>query len=142
MAKTGKILRFDESRGYGFIAPDGGGADVFVHAKDLDDDKFAFVVGTQVEFDVVDGDRGPKAFAVRRIAANDASAPVLRTAPRAADIPSLDEDGRCDVLSLDEFKRELIELLLESSPELTGAQIVRLREDLLVLGRKHGWIEG
>ena len=39
MMLTGKVIRFDDVRGYGFIAPDGGGEDVFVHANVLGDDK-------------------------------------------------------------------------------------------------------
>lgn len=62
---TGKVIRFDEVRGYGFIAPDGGGEDVFVHANVLGDDKYVFGPGLRVEFEVSDGDRGPKAYAVQ-----------------------------------------------------------------------------
>lgn len=64
---TGKVVRFDEVRGYGFIAPDGGGEDVFVHANVLGDDKYVFGPGLRVEFEVSDGDRGPKADAPARI---------------------------------------------------------------------------
>jgi CspA family cold shock protein len=61
---TGKVIRFDEMRGYGFIAPDGGGEDVFVHANVLGDDKYVFGPGLRVEFEATDGDRGPKAYSV------------------------------------------------------------------------------
>jgi CspA family cold shock protein len=77
---TGKVVRFDEVRGYGFIAPDGGGEDVFVHANVLGDDKYVIGPGLRVEFEATDGDRGPKAYAVHLL--NDrgpapAIAPVL-----------------------------------------------------------------
>ncbi len=61
---TGKVVRFDEVRGYGFIAPDGGGEDVFVHANVLGDDKYVFGPGLRVEFEATESDRGPKAHTV------------------------------------------------------------------------------
>jgi cold shock CspA family protein len=88
---TGKVIRFDEVRGYGFIAPDGGGEDVFVHANVLGDDKYVFGPGLRVEFEVTDGDRGPKAYSVHLL--NDrglAPAPALAPAPppvRPPDVP-------------------------------------------------------
>ncbi|MBT0768103.1 cold shock domain-containing protein [Kineosporia sp. J2-2] len=62
---TGKILRFDEIRGYGFIAPDAGGEDVFLHANALLAEKHQYHPGVPVEFDVIEGERGLKATAVR-----------------------------------------------------------------------------
>lgn len=64
---TGKILRFDEIRGYGFIAPDSGGEDVFLHANALLAEKHQYHPGVPVEFDVIEGERGLKATAVRVI---------------------------------------------------------------------------
>ncbi len=62
---TGKVVRFDEVRGYGFIAPDDGSDDVFVHANMLDGDKWALTPGVPVEYDAVETERGPKAVLVR-----------------------------------------------------------------------------
>ena len=73
--RTGKVIRFDEVRGYGFIAPDGGGEDVFVHANVLGDDKYVFGPGLRVEFEATDGDRGPKAYTVNLL--NDRGPAVL-----------------------------------------------------------------
>jgi CspA family cold shock protein len=137
MAYTGKVLRFDDVRGYGFIVPDGGGEDVFVHANELLDEKTAFSPGTPVEFEVTQGDRGLKAFAVR--VTGGKRAPAVEAAP--ASQPE-EDDGLCDVLSREEFNQELTEFLLVEAPELTGAQIIQLRRSLLTFAQKHGWAEG
>src|SRR5438067_13943591 len=62
--QTGKVVRFDEGRGYGFIAPDDGGEDVFVHANELTDRGVRVSVGTRVRFKVLGGERGLKAYDV------------------------------------------------------------------------------
>jgi cold shock protein len=132
--RTGRVLRFDEARGYGFIAPEGGGEDVFVHVNELLDDKSEILPGTPVEFEVTESDRGLKAYAVR----------VLERRPRrSAEVTDaqVDEDGLCDVLSGPQFQRELTELLLKELPDLTGRQIVQLRRSLLTLAEDHGWVE-
>ncbi|QKW36738.1 cold shock domain-containing protein [Actinomadura sp. NAK00032] len=135
MVHVGKIARFDEVRGYGFITPDEGGPDVFVHVNDLNDDKTLIATGTSVEYELIDGERGLKAF--------DVSVIGDRVAPASGGgriVPS-DDEVLCDVLTTTELRIELTELILDSVPELTGAHLVRLRESLLTFARKHGWSE-
>jgi cold shock CspA family protein len=137
---SGRILRFDRTRGYGFIAPDGGGPDVFFHANELsqdNEDKKACSAGRIVEFEVVNGERGPKACAVRLIDGR-AAEQVANSTP--SDRSGAD-DGMCDVLTSREFSLELTELFLQAVPELTGAQIAQLRGCVLAIAGKHGWIE-
>ncbi|MEV4677114.1 MULTISPECIES: cold-shock protein [Actinomadura] len=135
MVHVGKIARFDEVRGYGFITPDEGGPDVFVHVNDLNDDKTLIATGTSVEYELIDGERGLKAFDVSVIGDR---APAAGGGGRI--VPS-DDEVLCDVLTTTELRIELTELILDSVPELTGAHLVRLRESLLTFARKHGWSE-
>ena len=61
MAFEGKVKWFNESKGFGFIQQDDG-PDVFVHYSSIEGDSFKTLVeGQAVQFDVVKGDRGPKA---------------------------------------------------------------------------------
>lgn len=62
MAK-GTVKFFNDSKGFGFITPDDGGKDVFVHANDLGGTTIK--EGSKVEFDVVAGKKGPQASNVR-----------------------------------------------------------------------------
>jgi cold shock protein len=64
---TGRILQFDHVRGYGFVGADDDGEDVFLHASVFDGDPEELVPGTKIEFKVMAGDRGRKAFAARLI---------------------------------------------------------------------------
>ena len=54
---TGRVLQFDSGRGYGFVAADDGGEDIFLHASVFDGDLDELVPGTRVEFQVMAGDR-------------------------------------------------------------------------------------
>lgn len=57
----GKVKWFNEKKGYGFIEQEGGG-DVFVHFSAIQGDGFKTLTeGQEVEFDVVDGKKGPQA---------------------------------------------------------------------------------
>jgi len=58
----GKVKWFDEDKGYGFIARDDGGDDVFLHFSALEQSGFKTIAeDAEVEFDVKQGPKGPKA---------------------------------------------------------------------------------
>lgn len=61
MMNNGTVKFFNESKGYGFITPDDGGKDVFVHVNGLVDD---IREGDKVSYDVEDGRKGPNAMNV------------------------------------------------------------------------------
>lgn len=70
----GRVLQFDQERGYGFIAADDGGEDVFLHASVFEGAAYEIVPGIRMEFKVMAGDRGRKAFAAHLIADESDSA--------------------------------------------------------------------
>jgi cold shock protein len=151
---TGRVLQFDKERGYGFIAADDGGEDVFLHASVYEGEPDRLSPGVRVEFKVMAGDRGRKAFAARSIPdeaePGDDSAGSAMPARAAQVIPDEgvsrgsqvpDDEPMCDVLSREEFSQELAELLLANVPTLTGQQILQVRQSVLENARKHGWID-
>lgn len=154
----GRVVRFDSMRGYGFIAPDNGGEDVFLHVNDLTIPEAYLRSGLAVEFEIEDGGRGLKASNIR-LAQGEAppSAPPATAAPSApaasVSPPAASQgpeaartaDGdypMCDVLSSEEYTRDVTELLLRAAPTLTADQILHLRHELVKFSEGHGWIEG
>ena len=62
MRITGTVKWFNESKGFGFIAREDGGKDVFVHFSAIQSQGFKTLAeGEAVEFEVVDGQKGPAA---------------------------------------------------------------------------------
>jgi len=61
MVYTGKVKWFNDQKGFGFIEREEGD-DVFVHFSAIQDEGFkSLAEGQEVEFEVVEGDRGPQA---------------------------------------------------------------------------------
>jgi CspA family cold shock protein len=59
---TGTVKWFNESKGFGFIAPSGGGEDVFVHFSAIQGNGFRTLAeGQSVDFDVEQGPKGLQA---------------------------------------------------------------------------------
>ena len=59
---TGTVKWFNDSKGFGFIAPADGSKDVFVHFSAIASDGFRTLTeGQQVNFEVEDGPKGPQA---------------------------------------------------------------------------------
>ena len=55
---NGTVKFFNEAKGFGFITPEDGGKDVFVHVNGLNDD---IREGDKVSYDVEEGKKGPNA---------------------------------------------------------------------------------
>ena len=66
---TGVVKWFSDEKGYGFITPDGGGKDLFVHHTGIDGAGFKSLnEGDKVEFEATEGQKGPQATNVRTVA--------------------------------------------------------------------------
>ncbi len=67
MAK-GKVKWFNDQKGYGFITPDDGSKDCFVHHSAVQGDGFkSLSEGQEVEFEIGEGDKGPQATNVVKV---------------------------------------------------------------------------
>jgi len=68
MATTGRVKWFNDQNGFGFITPDGGERDCFVHHSAIQMQGFRTLAeGDHVEFEIVQGDKGPSAQNVTKL---------------------------------------------------------------------------
>jgi len=59
---TGTVKWFDEKKGYGFITPDDGGKELFVHHSNIEGEGFRSLQdGQKVEYEIGEGRKGPEA---------------------------------------------------------------------------------
>jgi CspA family cold shock protein len=63
--EKGKVKWFSERKGYGFITPDGGGEDLFVHHSNLAEGTRSLSEDQAVEYESAQGQKGPEATNVR-----------------------------------------------------------------------------
>ena len=64
----GKVKWFNDQKGFGFIAKEDGSGDVFAHYSAISSDGFkSLAEGDNVEFDVLDTDKGAKAANIKKI---------------------------------------------------------------------------
>ena len=62
MRTTGTVKWFNDSKGFGFITPEGGEKDCFVHHSAIGGSGFrSLAEGEKVEFDIFEGEKGPAA---------------------------------------------------------------------------------
>ena len=65
---TGTVKWFNDAKGYGFITPDGGGKDLFVHHTAIQGSGFkSLIEGAKVSYDAEQGTKGPAAANVQQL---------------------------------------------------------------------------
>lgn len=68
MRTTGTVKWFNDEKGFGFITPEGGAKDCFVHHSSIQGNGFkSLAEGDRVEFDMIQEPKGPKAQNVSRV---------------------------------------------------------------------------
>ncbi|MFI6214131.1 cold-shock protein [Nocardia brasiliensis] len=132
LVSIGKLVSFDSSRGFGFIRPEDGGPDVFVHVNDIGLDEDELRQGRVFEFDMTEGDRGPKAVNLT----------VVGGQPNPPALPHKSKHrSNSGHLTVAEHKRLITELLLDASPALTAGEILTIRDRLTAFAEQHGWLD-
>ncbi|WP_371505597.1 cold-shock protein [Allokutzneria sp. NRRL B-24872] len=87
----GTVAWYDEDKGFGFINPDTGAGDIFVHARSLAEGLTWLAEGDRVAYEVASGDKGPQARDVHLVRGVE---PQTAPAPAAArDVPARGGEG-------------------------------------------------
>lgn len=87
----GTVAWFEADKGFGFVTPDDGGVDVFLHVKALGRGVTEVREGDRVSFDIVESERGPQARDVRVVGG---SAPRGGSSPRGGGFAAPASHGR------------------------------------------------
>ena len=89
----GTVTWYEEGKGFGFITPDAGGDDVFVHVRALADGLTTLTEGDRVTYAVVQGDRGPQARDVRLVRGTPGEPPTRPAHTRSPSAPARAGEG-------------------------------------------------
>lgn len=127
----GTIVRFDAASGHGYIAPDDGGAEVFVNAAELGGPR-DLSVGMHVRYSSIQGVRGLKAYNVGIVTGRPAQPFVEHASDRYAGI---------EFLSPREYAEEIAAVLASAVPDASAAQVVEVRANLVARAAHRGWLE-
>lgn len=125
----GRVVNWfpDRGGGYGFISPDAGGNDIFMHTGDVMDKRqlSSLAPDTRVSYDLAESDRGPKAARIRVLEYTTQARVVLEGSP-----PAAEPDGDySDVVPEADFRSEL---------ERLAKGMV---DGLIEVARGHNWLE-
>lgn len=152
---TGRVIRFNATKGFGFVAPDDGGEDVFLHASALlNGDPETLRPGMVVEFEPIESGTGTKALTARIVGDGFQRRVVGDVQRRATDDgpqERVNGDGQhsaagddadlCDIVSAAELVGVVTDVLLAAAPSLTGTQIIDIRDRLVRYARARRWLE-
>ncbi len=138
----GKIRSFDDERGFGFIKSSDAPDDVFFHIKDVAGaENEDLSEGVWVDFTLTEGDRGLKATQVRlQSPSRTAGASTGRAPAASSERPRTSAPRSGGVLPMDQYRREITEILLSAVDDLEGRQIVALRDVLTDYGIDRGFV--
>lgn len=137
---SGRIIRFNTAKGYGFIQQDGGGDDVFIHAEELRSLDLPATTGSRLQFNVLQSSRGLKACDVAPLNDPPASGPPVLADPA----PTVEDGGEFDVFDVitrAAYAQEITEALIGATTEVTAAQIRQVREHLTDAAYRRGWLD-
>jgi cold shock protein len=80
---TGLVKWFNDAKGFGFISPDGGGAEIFIHFSSITMDGYKTLKqGAKVSFDLVDGPKGLHAQNIQNLLAPEIQEPKFNASKR------------------------------------------------------------
>lgn len=128
---SGVVVRYEPSRGFGFIKPDEDGPDIFVHASVIPDKLRArFMAGHRVSYVMFDSSRGPKARSVTSL--DNGGDPV-----RVPETDALIDPGPHDMLTPAELTWEIYNELKDGGQAIPVTRIVSV---FVSVAKRHGWV--
>jgi hypothetical protein len=112
---------------------------VFVHADELAG-RVTARTGIPVEFEVIDTQRGPKAHNVRPSGQRLPDEVARAAADEGRGSADFADADMCDAIPSTAYATEITDTLLSVVPTMTAAQILEVRNRLIVHARARGWL--